>query len=94
MFLEDDDQDRYKVESYALGQYRARMGWQKLVLKYKNRTINEFLVVFLDGARFMTLVPNLSTIASFSDNPLTFQYFIADSLEFSVEKLFLSMKNY
>lgn len=94
MFLEDDDdQARYKVESYALGQCRARMGWQKLVLKYKNRTINEFLVVFLDGARFMTLVPNLSTIASFSDNPLTFQYFIADSLEFSLEKLFLSMKN-
>ncbi len=93
MFLEDDDENRYKVESYALGQYRSRMYWQKLVLKYKNRTIDEFLVVSLDGARFMTLVPTLGSIAFFNDNPLTFQYFIADSLKFSVEKLLLSMKN-
>ncbi len=92
MFLEDDDENRYKVESYALGQFRARMGWQKLILKYKDRTIAEFLVVILDGARFMTLTPNLGAIEPLSDTPLTFQYFIADSLEFSVEKLFLSMK--
>ncbi|WP_172616849.1 ATP-binding protein [Limosilactobacillus reuteri] len=93
MFLEDDDQDRYKVESYALGQYRARMDWQKLVLRYKNRTIAEFLVVFLDGARFMTLTPNLGSINPLSENPLTFRYFIADTLEFSVENLFLTIKN-
>lgn len=92
MFLEDDGENRYKVESYALGQFRARMDWQKLILKYRNRTIAEFLVVFLDGARFMTLTPNLGAIEPLSETPLTFQYFIADSLEFSVEKLFLSMK--
>ena len=92
MFLEDDGENRYKVESYALGQFRARMDWQKLILKYRNRTIAEFLVVFLDGARFMTLTPNLGAIEPLSETPLTFKYFIADSLEFSVEKLFLSMK--
>lgn len=92
MFLEEDDENRYKVESYALGQFRARMDWQKLVLKYRNRTISEFLVVFLDGARFMTLTPNLGSINPLSDNLLTFQYFIADTLEYTVERLFLSMK--
>ncbi|MCH5378675.1 hypothetical protein [Limosilactobacillus reuteri] len=68
------------------------MDWQKLVLKYRNRTISEFLVVFLDGARFMTLTPNLGSINPLSDNLLTFQYFIADTLEYTVERLFLSMK--
>lgn len=92
MFLEEDDENRYKVESYALGQFRARMDWQKLVLKYRNRTISEFLVVLLDGARFMTLTPNLGSINPLSDNLLTFQYFIADTLEYTVERLFLSMK--
>lgn len=92
MFLEEDDENRYRVESYALGQFRARMDWQKLVLKYRNRTISEFLVVFLDGARFMTLTPNLGSINPLSDNLLTFQYFIADTLEYTVERLFLSMK--
>ncbi|MFR0550470.1 ATP-binding protein [Limosilactobacillus reuteri subsp. suis] len=92
MFLEEDDENRYKVESYALGQFRARMDWQKLVLKYRNRTISEFLVVFLDSARFMTLTPNLGSINPLSDNLLTFQYFIADTLEYTVERLFLSMK--
>ena len=92
MFLEEDDENRYKVESYALGQFRARMDWQKLVLKYRNRTISEFLVVFLDSACFMTLTPNLGSINPLSDNLLTFQYFIADTLEYTVERLFLSMK--
>lgn len=92
MFLEEDDENRYRVESYALGQFRARMDWQKLVLKYRNRTISEFLVVFLDGAHFMTLTPNLGSINPLSDNLLTFQYFIADTLEYTVERLFLSMK--
>lgn len=92
MFLEEDDENRYRVESYALGQFRARMDWQKLVLKYRNRTISEFLVVFLDGARFMTLTPNPGSINPLSDNLLTFQYFIADTLKYTVERLFLSMK--
>lgn len=93
MFLEEDDENRYRVESYALGQFRARMDWQKLVLKYRNRTISEFLVVFLDSARFMTLTPNLGAINPLSDNLLTFQYFVADTLEYTVERLFLSMKD-
>lgn len=93
MFLEEDDENRYRVESYALGQFRARMDWQKLVLKYRNRTISEFFVVFLDGARFMTLTPNLGSINPLSDNLLTFQYFVADTLEYTVERLFLSMKD-
>lgn len=93
IFLEDDDEHRYRVESYALGQFRARMDWQKLVLKYRNRTISEFLVVSIDNAHFMTLTPSLGAIDPLSDDPLTFQYFLADTLEFSVERLFLSLKS-
>lgn len=92
MFLEEDNMNRNKVESYSLNQIRPTLSWNKLVLKFRDRTINEFMTVFLDGVRFMSLAPNLGAINSVSSDILTFQYFVEDSLEFAVEKLFLSMK--
>lgn len=93
MFLEDDDIERNKVESYSLNQIRPRLYWQKLLLKFRNRIVAEFLVILLDGARFMSLAPNLGAIPLVTPDLLTFQYFIADSLEFAVENLFLSLKH-
>ncbi|MBS6635987.1 MAG: hypothetical protein KH255_01605 [Lactobacillus gasseri] len=42
MFLEEDDMNRNKVESYSLNQIRPTLSWNKLVLKFRDRTINEF----------------------------------------------------
>lgn len=93
MYLSDDNEDRYRVESYTLGQYRLKMDWQKLTLKYKDRTIDELLVVFMDGARFLTVVPSPGSILDpMYDDPLPFQYFYADSIDYAVEKMILGLK--
>lgn len=91
MYLEEDKDNRYKSESYTLGQVRLDMSWNKLLLKYRNSTIDEFLVVFMDGVRFMTVVPNLGSINPMANDLLTFQYYLADSLDYAVEKLILNM---
>ena len=93
MYLEEDDETRYRAESYNLGQFRLSMSWNKLILKYRNRTIDELLVVFMDSATFMTVTPSLGSISPMSNSDmLTFQYYLADSLDFAVEKLILNMK--
>lgn len=91
MYLEEDKDNRYKSESYTLGQVRLDMSWNKLLLKYRNSTIGESLVVFMDGVRFMTVVPNLGSINHMANDFLTFQYYLADSLDYAVEKLILNM---
>ncbi|WP_102279726.1 AlbA family DNA-binding domain-containing protein [[Lactobacillus] timonensis] len=91
MYLTKDDFPRYKVESYALGQVRMNMSWYTLTLKYRDRTIKELLVVAMDGGRFMTVTPALNSIDKFSNYSLTFQYYLAGSLDFAVEKLILKM---
>ena len=39
MVLCDDDEDRYKAEAYSLDQFRTKMSWQSLKIKFRQSTI-------------------------------------------------------
>jgi hypothetical protein len=95
MYLIDDTERRYRVESYSLSQWRTKMDWQVLKLMYRNRLIKNILVVWLDGCRFVTVTPEIAALNQATyDKMLTFQCIYADTLDFYVENFLFTHKNY
>lgn len=95
MYLVDDTEKRYRVESYSLSQWRTRMDWQVLKLMYRDRLIKNILVVWLDGARFVTVTPEIAALNQAPyDKMLTFQCIYANTLDFYVENFIFAHKNY
>lgn len=92
MYLKDcrDEIIKTKVASYSLSQCDKRIAWQVLRLMYKDRLIKEILINWLDGGKFVSVVPLLGTIENKQlEKKITFRYFLSDSIEYSVEKLLL-----
>lgn len=92
MELVEDDMERNKIEAYSIGQFKMKMGWQYLNLKFRQSTIDQFLVVWLDGARCLAVTPNMSILKNGMsvDDSKTYYYFIDDSLDGKIQKLFES----
>lgn len=95
MYLVDDiDQaPRCKIQSYSLSQNRTRVNWETLKLKYKDRLIKSFTVVYLDQYRFLTVYPQVSPIESNYNYKLFYRYILADSIDFYVENFLLNRKS-
>lgn len=95
MYLVDDKERRNRVESYSLSQSRIRMDWQVLKLMYRGQLLKNILVVWLDGARFLTVTPMLADLnQGLPGEMLTFQYICEDSIDFYVENFLLSSKEH
>lgn len=94
MFLEDDDEPRIKLESFSLNQADPRIDWQDLILKFRDRIIDDVQIVSLDGGRFLTVVPRISSInkRAIGDDRLPYRYLLADSLDYDIEKLFFNIE--
>lgn len=90
MYLESNDEGRNIVESYSLNQTRIKIDWDTLKLMYHGQVLEEIMVVWLDGVRFLTVAPNIGSLKPLSDKPLYFQYLLKDSLGFAIEKFFLN----
>lgn len=92
MIITDDDEHRYRTGSFALGQYRLDIDWNWLKLQYRGSIITRFPVVFMDGGRFLTVVPESCYIhSSLINDPIPFRCFVHDSLQYEVEKLIFNM---
>ena len=95
MYLVDDTEKRFRVESYSLSQWRTKMDWQILKLMYRNRLIKNILVIWLDGGRFITVAPKIAVLKQGQfDEMLTFQCIYADTLDFFVENFLFTHENY
>ncbi len=90
MYLESNDEGRNIVETYSLNQTRIKINWDTLKLMYHGQVLEEIMVVWLDGARFLTVAPNVDSLKPLSEKPLYFQYLLADSLDFAIEQFFLN----
>ena len=90
MYLESNDEGRNIVESYSLNQTRITINWDTLKLMYHGQILEEIMVVWLDGTRFLTVAPNIGSLNPLSDKPLYFQYLLTDSLDFAIEQFFLN----
>lgn len=58
----EDTQDRSQVEAYSLSQINYKISWYMLELRYRNLTIEERLLNFLDGGQALVPSPKLSSI--------------------------------
>lgn len=95
MYLVDDQERRSRVESYSLSQFRAKMYWQVLKLMYRNRLIDNILVVWLDGSRFVSVAPEPAALKpGVPGDMLMFQCLYADTMDFYVENFLFNHKNY
>lgn len=92
MYLENNDEGRNIVESYSLNQTRIKIDWDTLKLMYHGQVLEEIMVVWLDGARFLTVAPNIGSLETLSERPVYFQYLVADSLDFTIEQFFLNKR--
>lgn len=90
MVLCDDDESRYKAEAYSLDQFRTKMSWQCLKIKFRQSTVDTLLVVWLDGARFMVVTPNLGFIRDDGNRTLSYYCFVEDTIAGRVQELFAS----
>lgn len=90
MYLENNDEGRNIVESYSLNQTSIKIDWDTLKLMYHGQILEEIMVVWLDGTRFLTVAPNIGSLNPLSDKPLYFQYLLTDSLDFAIEQFFLN----
>lgn len=95
MYLVDDQERRSRVESYSLSQFRAKMYWQVLKLMYRNRLIDNILVVWLDGSKFVSVAPEPAVLKpGVPGDMLMFQCLYADTMDFYVENFLFNHKNY
>ena len=92
MELVEDNMRRNGIEAYSLGQFKMKMGWQCLNLKFRQSTIDQFLVVWLDGARCLVVTPNTSILKDKvnTDDSKAYYYFIEGDLDEKVQELFES----
>lgn len=86
MIIQDDDAKRNKVEGYSLDQIRTKLDWSVLRLQYRGQTIDEHLIVWLDGARFIAVVPSMDGMIIDDEEP-AYYYFQKGSLEFDIQAL-------
>lgn len=90
MVLCEDDQNRYKAEAYSLDQFRTKMSWQYLKIKYRQSTIDTLLVVWLDGGRFMVVTPNFGFVRKDGSRSLAYYCLIENTIAGCVQNLFAS----
>lgn len=88
MVLCEDDQSRYKAEAYSLDQFRTKMSWQYLKIKYRQSTIETLLVVWLDGGRLMVVTPNFGFIRKGGSDSLAYYCLIENTVAGRVQNLF------
>lgn len=88
MVLCDDDEDRYKAEAYSLDQFRTKMSWQSLKIKFRQSTIDTLLVVWLDGGRLVVVKPDVGILRSDSSRPLSYYCLIENTIAGRVQNLF------
>lgn len=88
MKVVDDNLERSKIEGYSFDQMNPLIGWDLLKLKYRQITVFEFSVCWLDGGKILVKAPSLGYLkGSITDN-LTYFYFVRDSIQFKVQELF------
>lgn len=90
MELADDEEERYKAEAFSIDQIRTKMSWRILKLKYRQISIKEYCVVWLDGGRFLVVAPPESVVSSQWHDLIPYYNFVEGTLEANVEKLFES----
>lgn len=90
MILCEDDGNRYKAEAYSLDQFRTKMNWQYLKLKYRHSTIDTLLVVWLDGGRFMVVTPNFGFVRNGGSGSLAYYCLVENTIAGRVQNLFAS----
>ncbi|AER64708.1 AlbA family DNA-binding domain-containing protein [Lacticaseibacillus rhamnosus] len=88
MVLCDDDEDRYKAEAYSLDQFRTKMSWQSLKIKFRQSAIDTLLVVWLDGGRLVVVKPDVGILRSDSSRPLSYYCLIENTIAGRVQNLF------
>ncbi|MFT8811784.1 MAG: ATP-binding protein [Liquorilactobacillus satsumensis] len=87
LLVEDaNSTSRSRVESYSIDQIRTDIDWQLLQLKYRQLTIEELLVVNLDGARSLMAAPAIGSIGDTSEK-LYYYCFIEDTIKYGVQQL-------
>ncbi|WP_434432617.1 ATP-binding protein [Lactiplantibacillus paraplantarum] len=88
MELIEDDTKRFQAEAYSLDQVRTKMYWRLLNLKYRQNTIHQLLVVWLDGSRFLVVTPKFGFVKKAKEESLAYYYLTENSFEGKVQKLF------
>lgn len=88
ILLEDDDENdkRDKFNSISLSQLRGDLGWYIMRIRYDGRSLrNNIYAYSLDGARFFASAPQGGCIGEIERNPLTYNYYLCDSLEYKLQ---------
>lgn len=86
-----EDRDSFiKADAYSLDQFRPDLSWVKIIFKYRNVIVTEFDGVFLDGSRFLSVIPETSILECNSNDDLLYNYILKDSLAFKFEKMIFS----
>ncbi|RRG18254.1 ATP-binding protein [Weissella viridescens] len=92
--LREDDTSRDQAAAYSLKQFRTKMSWRWIDLKYRGTVIESFLGVFVDGTRAFYVTPNIGFVKGLGSYPHQSYYkFVRTSLEYKVQGMIENVPN-
>lgn len=83
----DDEENRYDVEAYSLDQFKSKISWYSLELRYRNVIIEEKLVNYLDEGRIVVPSPN-RPILYFSNEHSAYYSILKNSMDYKLLEFF------
>ncbi|BDR57775.1 ATP-binding protein [Xylocopilactobacillus apicola] len=87
MNLVRDDENRADIKPFSLNYIDCTISWSMLKVNYRQITIKELSVVWLDGGRVISVSPEVSQM-KFSNDDSFYYYFIAGTMKGLIQKLF------
>ncbi|GKQ42227.1 hypothetical protein RD055328_01500 [Companilactobacillus sp. RD055328] len=84
---DEDSKRRNSLHVLSIDQEDVRVDWVLGYLKYRGIILYKMQMIYLDGARFLSTVPNVKSINDKNDKKSFYYYCFVDDYEYLVQQL-------